>query len=114
MSDCIFCKIVNKEISATVVYEDDKILAFHDLSPVAPQHVLVIPKVHIDNMNGIDEASGEIIGHLFTKIKEISKELGIDESGYRIVSNCGVEGGQTVGHLHFHLAGGRQMQWPPG
>ena len=65
-------------------------------------------------MNGIDEASGEIIGHLFTKIKEISKELGIDESGYRIVSNCGVEGGQTVGHLHFHLAGGRQMQWPPG
>jgi len=114
MSDCIFCKIISKEIPANVVYEDEKILAFHDLSPVAPQHVLIIPKVHIDNMNGITEESGAIIAHIFTKVKDIAKQLGISDSGYRIVSNCGVEGGQTVGHLHFHLAGGRQMQWPPG
>ncbi len=114
MSDCIFCKIISKEIPANVVYEDEKILAFHDLSPVAPQHVLIIPKVHIDNMNGITEESGKVVAHIFTKVKEISKQLGINDSGYRIVSNCGVEGGQTVGHLHFHLAGGRQMQWPPG
>lgn len=114
MSDCIFCKIVNKEIPANIVYEDEKILAFHDLSPVAPQHVLVIPKVHIDNMNCITEESGAVVAYIFTKVKEIAKKLGIDESGYRVVTNCGVEGGQTVGHLHFHLAGGRQMQWPPG
>ncbi len=114
MNDCIFCKIINKEIPATIVYEDDKILAFHDLSPVAPQHVLIIPKAHIDNMNGITEESGAVVGHIFTKMKEVAKQLGIEDSGYRIVSNCGVEGGQTVGHLHFHLAGGRQMQWPPG
>lgn len=114
MSDCIFCKIVSKEIPATIVYEDDKILAFHDLSPVAPQHVLIIPKEHIDNMNGISEESGAIVAHVFTKVKEIANQLGIKDSGYRVVSNCGVEGGQTVGHLHFHLAGGRQMQWPPG
>jgi len=114
MSDCIFCKIINKEIPANVVYEDDIILAFHDLEAVAPQHVLIIPKVHIDNMNGITEESGAIIAHIFTKVKDIAKQLGISDSGYRIVSNCGVEGGQTVGHLHFHLAGGRQMQWPPG
>lgn len=114
MSDCIFCKIVSKEIPATIVYEDDKILAFHDLSPVAPQHVLIIPKEHIDNMNGISEESGAIVAHVFTKVKEVANQLGIKDSGYRVVSNCGVEGGQTVGHLHFHLAGGRQMQWPPG
>lgn len=114
MSDCIFCKIINKEIPANVVYEDDIILAFHDLEAVAPQHVLIIPKVHIDNMNGITEESGAIIAHIFTKVKDVAKQLGISDSGYRIVSNCGVEGGQTVGHLHFHLAGGRQMQWPPG
>jgi histidine triad (HIT) family protein len=114
MSDCIFCKIANKEIPANVVYEDDKILAFHDLSPVAPQHVLIIPKVHIESMNDLSEESATVVGHIFTKVKDVAKQLGISDSGYRVVSNCGGEGGQTVGHLHFHLAGGRQMQWPPG
>lgn len=114
MSDCIFCKIANKEIPANVIYEDDKILAFHDLSPVAPQHVLIIPKVHIESMNDLSEESVAVVGHIFAKVKSIAKQLGIDDSGYRVVSNCGEEGGQTVGHLHFHLAGGRQMQWPPG
>ncbi|MGB3366732.1 MAG: histidine triad nucleotide-binding protein [Acidaminobacteraceae bacterium] len=114
MSDCIFCKIVNKEIPANIVYEDDKILVFHDLSPVAPVHVLVIPKIHIDSLNTLDESSSNTIGYLMSKVKEIAKKLGVDKSGFRIISNTGDEGGQTVGHVHFHLVGGRQMKWPPG
>jgi histidine triad (HIT) family protein len=114
MSDCIFCKIVKKEIPVNVVYEDDKILAFHDLNPVAPVHVLVIPKIHIDSLNMVDENNADTIGYLMSKVKDIAKELAVDKSGYRIISNTGEEGGQTVGHIHFHLAGGRQMKWPPG
>ena len=114
MCDCIFCKIIDKEIPANIVYEDEKILAFHDLSPVAPVHVLVIPKVHIESLNMIDSSHAETIGCLMTKLKDIAKDLGIDKSGYRVVTNIGDEGGQTVGHIHFHLAGGRQMKWPPG
>lgn len=114
MSDCLFCKIVNKEIPANIVYEDDKILAFHDLGPVAPVHILVIPKVHIDSLNMVNENNSDTIGYLMSKVKDIAKELGINKSGYRIISNTGEEGGQTVGHIHFHLVGGRQMKWPPG
>lgn len=114
MSDCIFCKIIEKEIPANIVYEDDKILAFHDLSPVSPVHVLIIPKVHIDSLNMLDEKNANLIGYLMCKVKDIAKELGVDKSGYRLVTNTGDEGGQTVGHIHFHLTGGRQMKWPPG
>ncbi len=114
MSDCIFCKIIDKQIPSKIVYEDDLILAFHDLEPVAPHHILIIPKVHIDSINYIDENNSKYVQHIFLKTKEIAKKLGIDESGYRIICNCNDDGGQTVLHLHFHLVGGRQMQWPPG
>ncbi|KXG75866.1 histidine triad nucleotide-binding protein [Thermotalea metallivorans] len=114
MSDCIFCKIAAKEIPAKIVYEDDCIVAFHDIQPVAPTHVLVIPKEHIPSMEQATEHHKELIGHIHLSIRNIAEQLGIHEDGYRIVNNCGEQGGQTVYHLHFHLLGGRQMQWPPG
>lgn len=114
MSDCIFCKIVSKEIPSNAVYEDDMILAFHDLNPQAPTHVLVIPKVHFESFNDMTEEHAEVMGHMTLKIKEIANKLGIAESGYRVVCNCGDDGGQEVKHLHYHLLGGRKLQWPPG
>jgi histidine triad (HIT) family protein len=89
-------------------------LAFEDLNPCSPQHVLLIPKKHLDSLNDVSEEDHRVLGHIMMKVSEIAKTLGINESGYRLVSNCGDEGGQTVGHLHFHLVGGRQFQWPPG
>jgi histidine triad (HIT) family protein len=103
-----------KEIPAKVVYEDEHILAFHDIQPAAPIHVLVIPKEHIPSMAQVGEHHKELIGHIHLAIQDIAMKLGICESGYRIVNNCGEQGGQTVHHLHFHLLGGRHMQWPPG
>ncbi len=114
MSDCIFCKIINKEIPSNVVYEDDKILAFHDLNPAAPKHVLVIPKVHFASLNEMTAEHAEIMAHLTLKIQEIASELGVAEGGYRVVCNCGDQAGQEVQHLHYHLLGGRNLQWPPG
>ena len=111
--DCIFCKISNGEIPATKIYEDDKICAFYDTYNQAPTHFLVIPKKHIQSANNIDENNIEIISKIFLTIPKIAKELGLD-NGYRIVNNCGVDGGQTVEHLHFHVLGGRSLQWPPG
>ncbi|SHJ79253.1 histidine triad nucleotide-binding protein [Paramaledivibacter caminithermalis] len=112
--DCIFCKIAQKEIPAEVIYEDDKLLAFKDISPAAPVHILFIPKEHIESANFLDDKHKDLIGHIFLKIKEIAEKLNIEDKGYRIVNNCGEFGGQTVNHLHFHLIAGRQMQWPPG
>ncbi len=114
MSDCIFCKIVAKEIPSTIVYEDDQILAFNDVNPVAPVHVLIIPKQHISSVTELELENVDLVGHIFLTSQKIAKELGIDENGFRIVNNCGDDGGQTVGHIHFHLLGGRQLQWPPG
>lgn len=114
MSDCLFCKIVEGQIPSNKVYEDKKILAFNDISPEAPVHVLIIPKQHITSMNDINNENAEIIKHIFTTIPEIVKKLGISESGYRVVSNALKDGGQTVPHLHFHLLGGRNLKWPPG
>ncbi|MDK2918296.1 MAG: histidine triad family protein [Candidatus Petromonas sp.] len=114
MEDCIFCKIAKKEIPSEIVYEDEKIIAFKDINPAAPTHVLFIPKEHIDSLNSVDVNHKELIGDIIFRIKEVAKELKISEDGYRIVNNCGSLGGQTVNHLHFHLVGGRQMQWPPG
>ncbi|NLW21965.1 MAG: histidine triad nucleotide-binding protein [Tissierellia bacterium] len=114
MEDCIFCKIVNKEIPSEIIYEDDKVMAFKDVNPQSPVHVLVIPKEHIESSNDIDDNNSQLIGHIFVTIKELAKELGIDEDGYRIVNNCGSFGGQTVYHIHFHLLGGRKFSWPPG
>ena len=112
--DCIFCKIVSGEIPSNKVYEDDKVLAFHDIAPAAPVHILVIPKEHISCANDINSNNSGIVAHIYEVIAKIAKEQGIWEKGYRIVNNCGEDGGQTVGHLHFHVLGGRSLQWPPG
>lgn len=111
--DCIFCKIVNSEIPCNKVYEDEKVLAFYDLDPQAPKHVLIIPKEHISSINDINFENSDIISHIFEIIKILAEKLELVD-GYRVVSNCGENGGQTVKHLHFHLLGGRTMQWPPG
>ncbi len=113
MSDCIFCMIANKDIPSRLVYEDDKIVAFHDLEPQAPVHVLIIPRKHIASLNDIQHEDAELIGYLISKVKELAGELGL-ENGYRLVNNCGEDGLQTVKHLHFHLLGKRKMAWPPG
>lgn len=114
MSDCIFCKIINGEIPSEKLYEDDKVLAFNDINPEAPVHFLVIPKKHIKNVNEITEENSAIISHVFEVIKKITQNLGISEDGYRVVTNIGQNGGQTVGHMHFHILGGRNLVWPPG
>jgi histidine triad (HIT) family protein len=106
---CIFCKIVNGELPAKVVYEDSKVMAFHDINPQAPVHVLVIPKEHIETLNDLEDKHRELIGHIFLVIKKIAKELGIDESGYRVLVNCNRDGGQEIYHLHFHLLGGKPL-----
>jgi len=114
VSECIFCKIASGDIQANVTYEDDKIIAFKDSNPQSPIHVLIIPKEHIPSANYIDENNSDIIGEIFVLINKIAKEMGLDKQGYRIVNNCGEFGGQSVDHIHFHLLGGRQLQWPPG
>ncbi len=114
MSDCIFCKIISKEIPSKIAYEDEQVLAFYDISPAAPVHILIIPKQHIVSIAEIGEIHRDLLGHIHLIAKKIAEELNISKDGYRIVNNCGDSGGQTVHHLHFHLLGGRQMKWPPG
>ncbi len=111
--DCIFCKIANGEIPSSKVYEDDKILAFKDLDPQAPVHLLIIPKAHIKWAYDVTEENSAVIAHIFAKIPEIAKSQGL-EDGFRIVNNCGAPAGQTVHHIHFHLMGGRSFTWPAG
>ena len=108
MSDCLFCKIIAGEIPSTKVYEDDSVLAFRDIAPQAPCHVLVIPKNHIADVNGITAENSAIVAHIFQVIPQIAKAEGL-ENGYRVVSNCGSDAGQTVQHLHFHILGGKQL-----
>ena len=112
--DCLFCKIINKEIPSDIVYEDDDVLAFNDIDPKAPVHVLVIPKKHIASLNELTEADGALLMKIMLVIQKIAQDKNIAESGYSVVNNCGEQGGQTVGHLHFHLLGGREMLWPAG
>ena len=112
--DCLFCKIINGDIPSAKVYEDDKVYAFRDIEPQAPVHILIIPKEHIASANELTEENASIVGHIFAVAAKIAKEEGIADSGYRIVNNCGEDGGQTVKHLHFHMLGGRSLQWPPG
>ena len=104
--DCIFCKIAQKEIPSTIVYEDEDVIAFNDLNPEAPVHVLVIPKKHIESLNTATAEDQQLLGKIMLAIQKIAAEQGIAENGYRVVTNCGVQGGQTVMHLHFHLMGG--------
>ena len=110
MTDCVFCKIVSGEIPSKRVYEDDQVSVINDLNPGAPVHVLVIPKEHTEN---ILTASPEILVHVKKVLPEIVRKLGIAEKGFRVVVNTGVEGGQTVPHLHFHILGGKELGWPP-
>jgi len=109
--DCIFCKIVKGELPSKKVYEDEHALAFHDINPIAPVHVLVIPKKHILSVLDIKEEEKNLIGHLHLVLQKVAKELGVDQSGFRVVTNTGPHGQQTVFHLHYHLIGGRQLQW---
>ena len=113
MATTIFQKIIDREIPADIVYEDDQCLAFRDVAPQAPTHVLVIPKKPIASIDQIAEEDAPLLGHLWQVIRKLAGELQLTE-GYRVVVNCGVEGGQTVDHLHFHILGGRAMDWPPG
>lgn len=111
--DCLFCKIAAGEIPSKKAYEDEKVFAFYDIDPQAPVHILVIPKEHIQSVSQITPENQEIVGHIFTVIAKLAWELNL-EDGYRVVSNVGQQGGQSVPHLHFHLLGGRNLGWPPG
>jgi len=112
--DCIFCKIANKEIPSSIVYEDEDVIAFNDLNPEAPVHILVIPKKHIESLSAASAEDQQLLGKVMLTIAKIAAEQGIAKDGYRVVTNCGEQGGQTVMHLHFHLMGGREMLWPAG
>ena len=113
-ADCLFCRIASGEIPAEKVYQDQHVTAFKDINPAAPVHVLVIPNRHIESLAHVQPSDQELLGHLIVVFSRIAAELGLQESGYRLVANCGREGGQTVPHLHFHLLGKRQLTWPPG
>jgi histidine triad (HIT) family protein len=112
MTDCLFCKMVNGDIKPDVVFEDNNVLAFKDIDPKAPVHILIIPKRHISTLNDLDDA--ELGGQLLQTAAKLAKQLGLADDGYRTVFNCNQHGGQAVYHLHLHLLGGRQMAWPPG
>ncbi len=113
-NDCIFCKLIDREIPAKIVYEDDRCIAFNDLQPQAPTHILVIPRTHIDSLDKAADDQKELLGHLLLTAAEIARREGFAENGYRVVANTNVDGGQTVFHLHIHLLGGRQFVFPPG
>ncbi|MDP1538713.1 MAG: histidine triad nucleotide-binding protein [bacterium] len=111
MEQCIFCKIVKKEISADIVYENDRVMAFRDINPVAPVHVLIIPKFHIPSVNHLGLENKTLMGELILVAQKIAREQGVDKSGYRLVLNMGKDAGQTVDHLHLHLIGGEKLPW---
>jgi histidine triad (HIT) family protein len=114
MAECLFCQIVNREIPASIVYEDDRVLAFNDINPQAPTHVLVVPKRHVASLNELSADDDEMVGELVRRAAAIATERGIAAGGFRTVFNTNREAGQTVFHIHLHLLGGRPMHWPPG
>ncbi|OGS20690.1 MAG: histidine triad nucleotide-binding protein [Elusimicrobia bacterium RIFOXYA2_FULL_39_19] len=114
MVDCIFCKIVNKSIPVNLIFEDDEIIAFRDINPQAPVHVLIIPRKHIDSTMDISKTDESLIGRIHTAAQKIAINESVDKTGFRIVSNNGPDAGQAVAHLHFHLLGKRKLNWPPG
>ncbi len=113
-NDCLFCKIIAGQIQAKIAYQDDKCLAFHDINPQAPTHVLVIPREHIASLKEAASVHNELLGHLLTSAAKIASDLGIAEDGFRTVINTGANAGQTVFHIHLHVLGGRGLAWPPG
>ncbi len=112
--DCIFCKIAEKKIPSNIVYEDEMVVAFEDLTPQAPVHILVIPKKHIATSLDIKDEDNELIGQLFQAANKIARDRGVADRGFRLVMNCNREAGQTVFHIHLHLLAGRELHWPPG
>jgi histidine triad (HIT) family protein len=114
MEDCLFCKIVHNEIPAELIFEDDRIVAFNDINPQAPIHVLIIPKEHFASLNDIPEEKKDLLSHILLRARQIAQNLGIRDNGYRIVLNTARDSGQEVFHIHFHLLAGRRMTWPPG
>ena len=111
---CLFCKIISREIPASIVYEDERVLAFNDISPQASTHVLIVPKQHIATLNDLDDGHDALVGELVRRASAIAKERGIDAAGFRVVFNTNRDAGQTVFHIHLHLIGGRSLGWPPG
>ncbi len=114
MSDCLFCKVLEGEIPADIVFESDEVLAFRDVNPKAPTHILIIPRMHISTVNDLAENHELIMGKLFSVAKIIAAQEGVSDDGYRLVVNCNEKAGQTVFHIHMHLLAGRSMHWPPG
>lgn len=114
MEECVFCNIIDRKIPADIVYEDEYILAFRDINPKAPVHILIIPKKHIATLMNIKESDRQLIGNIYLAAQKIAAEEGIDKKGFRLVQNCNEDAGQEVFHIHFHLLGGRKMAWPPG
>ncbi len=114
MVDCLFCKIISKEINSDILFEDDDVLAFKDINPQAPIHFLIVPKKHISTINDLQQEDEKMTGKMILTAQSLAKQENIDENGYRLVFNCNSNGGQEVYHIHLHLLGGRQMQWPPG
>ncbi|MFY0991365.1 histidine triad nucleotide-binding protein [Halomonas sp. C05BenzN] len=112
--DCLFCKIINREIPADIVHEDEHVLAFNDINPQAPTHVLIVPKQHIATLNDIEEGDLALVGRLQYTAARLAEERGFADDGYRVVMNCNDQGGQTVYHIHMHLMGGRRFTWPAG
>jgi len=112
--DCIFCKIVAGDIPSNKVHEDDEVVAFHDISPKAPTHILVIPRRHIASLDETSEGDAGLLGRMMLVSRKLARDQGLASRGYRVVTNCGDEGGQAVQHIHLHLLGGRRMSWPPG
>lgn len=114
MSDCIFCKIIKKEIPAKIVHEDDMVIAFEDVNPQAPVHLLVVPRKHIPTLLDLTPEDSQLMGHIFLTANNLAKNKGISVSGFRTVFNCNKDAGQAVYHIHLHIFGGRRMAWPPG
>lgn len=114
MNDCLFCKIVEGEVPADVVHREDDVVAFRDINPQAPTHILIIPSEHLESARAVKHAHGDLMVQIFHVAAHLAKAEGVDRSGWRLVTNVGADAGQTVHHLHFHLLGGRPMEWPPG
>lgn len=109
MEECIFCKIINKQIPSQILYEDDDVIAFKDIEPVAPVHVLVLPKKHISSLLDLSDEDQKLVGKIYMVIQKLAVDLGVDKTGFRVVTNCGEDAGQTVKHIHFHLLGGKKL-----